>query len=174
MAQAVDLVVDEGVLFDIHILAGNVRLGLVVVVVGNEKFYRRIGEKGAHLGAELGGEGLVGLENEGGTVHAGDDVRHGEGLTRSGHAEQGLHAVAAGETFYQPVNGGRLITRGGVFTFQDELVHVLSFRGMSKMGEILHSNYSTTDALMQYIFLPFLKKVCRAIASNNVKIRRST
>ena len=51
MAQAVDLIVDQRVLLNVHILAGNVGLRLVVVVVGNKILHRRIRKKGAEFGA---------------------------------------------------------------------------------------------------------------------------
>ena len=61
MAQAVNFIVDKGILLDIHILARNVRLGLVVVVVGNEIFHSGIGKEFTHLGADLRRQGFVGL-----------------------------------------------------------------------------------------------------------------
>ena len=51
MAQAVDLIVDQRVLLNVHIFAGNVGLRLVVVVVGNKILHRRIRKKGTEFGA---------------------------------------------------------------------------------------------------------------------------
>ena len=59
MAQAVDLVVDRGVLLDVEVLGRDVGLGLVVVVVGDEVLDRVLGEELAELVAELRGQRLV-------------------------------------------------------------------------------------------------------------------
>ena len=55
VAQALDLLVDGGVLLDIGVGVGDVGLGLVVVVVGNKIFHRIIWEKLPEFRAELGG-----------------------------------------------------------------------------------------------------------------------
>ena len=90
VAQLVDFVVDHRVLLDVHVLAGDVRLGLVVVVVGDEVFHRVVREELAELGAELGGKRLVVRQHQGRAVDVGDDVCHREGLARAGHAQQRL------------------------------------------------------------------------------------
>ena len=59
VAETVDLVVDRGVLLDVEVLRGDVGLGLVVVVIGDEVLDRVIGEELAELVAELGRERLV-------------------------------------------------------------------------------------------------------------------
>jgi hypothetical protein len=65
VAHAVDLLVDGGFLLDIGVAAGHIGLRRVVVVVGDEIFDRVVGEEVLHLAVELGGEGLVGGEDEG-------------------------------------------------------------------------------------------------------------
>ena len=79
VAQAVDLVVDRRVLFDVEVLGGNVGLGLVVVVVADEVLDRGVGEELAELVAELRRQGLV----------VGDDQRRAlQALDRRGHRER--------------------------------------------------------------------------------------
>ena len=90
MAQFVNFIVDGRILFDIQILARDIRLGLVVVIIGNEIFHRIIGEKLPKLCAKLGGKGLVVGKDQGGTVDLFDHVCHGEGLARARHAEKHL------------------------------------------------------------------------------------
>ena len=59
VAQPVDLLVDRGVLLDVEVAARDVRLGLVVVVVGDEVLDRVVGEERPELVAELCRERLV-------------------------------------------------------------------------------------------------------------------
>ncbi len=60
MAQAVDLVVDRAVLFDVGVARGHVRLGLVVVVVAHEVLDPIVGEELAQLVGQLGASDLLG------------------------------------------------------------------------------------------------------------------
>ena len=59
VAQPVDVVVPRRVLLDVEVGLRDVRLGLVVVVVGDEVLDRVVGEELPELVAELGGERLV-------------------------------------------------------------------------------------------------------------------
>ena len=64
MTEAVDLVVDRGVLLYIGVGLWDVGLGLVVVVVGDEVLDAVVGEELAELVGKLGSQGLVRSENE--------------------------------------------------------------------------------------------------------------
>ncbi len=57
--QPLDLVVDRGVLLDVGVRLRDVRLGLVVVVVGDEVLDGVVGQQLAELVGQLGGERLV-------------------------------------------------------------------------------------------------------------------
>ena len=109
VAELVDLLIDVGVLGDVGVGAGEVGFGLVVVVVGDEVLGGVFGEELAELGVELGGEGLVGGDDEGGAGVAGDDVGHGEGLAAAGDAEEGLVLVAGLEALHELVYGLGLV-----------------------------------------------------------------
>ncbi len=98
MPQAVDLLVDGGILLDVGVAGREIRLGLVVVVVGDEVLHGVVGEELAELVAQLGGQRLVGSHDQRRLSHPGDDVGHGEGLARAGHAEQRLAAITALQT----------------------------------------------------------------------------
>ena len=91
-AQAVDVVVDRGVLLDVGVGLRDVGLGLVVVVVGDEVADGVLREEALELAVELRGERLVVRDDERRPVDPGDDVGHGEGLAGAGHAEQHLAA----------------------------------------------------------------------------------
>ena len=121
MAQAVDLVVDSAVLFNIGIGAGNVGLRLVVVVVADEVLHRIVGEKRAELGTQLCRQRFVVRQHQRGAVALGNDVGHGKGFAAAGHAQQGLAAVAPLNALYQLLNGLGLVTRGGIVGDEMEL-----------------------------------------------------
>ena len=71
VAQAVDVLVDGGVLLDVGVGLGDVGLGLVVVVVADEVLDRVVGEEVLELAVELGGQGLVVGDDQGGPVERG-------------------------------------------------------------------------------------------------------
>ena len=93
MPHAVDLLVDRGFLLDVGVGARDVRLGLVIVVVGDE-LDGVVREKPLDLAVELGREGLVGGQDQGRALGLRDHLGHGEGLARTGDAEEDLGAVA--------------------------------------------------------------------------------
>ena len=75
VAQAIDLVVDRRVLLDVRVARRDVRLGLVVVVVADEVLDPVVREELAHLLGELGGEALVGGEDQRRPLHLLDRPR---------------------------------------------------------------------------------------------------
>ena len=110
--QPVDLVIGGGVLFDVGVRVGDVGLRLIVVVVGDEVFHGVLREKLLELRAELGGQGLVVGQHQGGPVHLCDDVGHGEGLAGAGDAQEHLFVNAVLKARGQGFDGLRLIARG--------------------------------------------------------------
>jgi len=90
VAHLVDLVVDGGILFDVGVRGGDVGLGLVVVVITDEILHGVVGEEGPEFVVELGGQRLVVGDDEGGALHALDDIGHGEGLPRTGDPQEDL------------------------------------------------------------------------------------
>ena len=94
MPQAVDVVVAGRVLLDVEVGLRDVRLGLVVVVVGDEVLDRVRGEELAELVAELGCERLVVRDHERRSLQLLDQPRHRRGLAGPGGTEQGLEPVA--------------------------------------------------------------------------------
>ena len=94
VAQAVDVVVDHRVLLDIGIRRGDVRLGLVVVVVRHEVLDRVVRKELAKLVAELRRERLVVGDHKRGSLQLLNDKRHRGRLTCPRSAEQGDEALA--------------------------------------------------------------------------------
>ena len=78
VAQALDFVVDGGVLFNIRVRVRDVRLGLIVVIVGDEVFDGVFREKLAELRTELRGKRFVVREHERRAVQLRNDVCHRE------------------------------------------------------------------------------------------------
>ena len=74
MTKFIYFVIDHGILFNVDILARNVRLRLIVVVVGNEVTHFIVGEEGTKLGANLCGKGFIGFQDEGGSTKFGNDI----------------------------------------------------------------------------------------------------
>ncbi len=109
VAQPVDLVVDGAVLLDIGVAGGEIGLGLVVVVVADEVLHPVLREELAHLVGQLGGQRLVGSDDERGTLHRFDRPGDGGALAAPGDAEQRLEAVAADDALRQLGDRGRLI-----------------------------------------------------------------
>ena len=83
----------ERFLLDVGVGARDVGLGLVVVVVGDEILDRVLREERLELAVELGGERLVGGEDQRRALRRLDDLGHRVGLARAGDAEQHLVAL---------------------------------------------------------------------------------
>ena len=104
-AEPVDVVVARAVLLDVDVGLGDVGLGLVVVVVGDEVLDRVRGEELLELVAELRGERLVVADHERRAADLLDDPGHRRGLARSRRAEQRLVALACVEV---PLESGSI------------------------------------------------------------------
>ena len=126
VAQAVDFLIDGGVLLDVGIGGGDVRLGLVVIVIGNEVLHPAVGEEGLQLRAELGRQGFVVGDDQGGLLHPLDHRRHGEGFAGARHAQQHLAVHARRHTPGQGVDGLGLVAAGLIGRLQHKLVHSTS------------------------------------------------
>jgi hypothetical protein len=90
--EPVDLVVYRGVLLDVGVRPRDVGLWLVVVVVGDEELDAVVRQHVAELGGELGGERLVGLDDQGRPLELLDHPGDGGGLARAGDPFEGLEA----------------------------------------------------------------------------------
>ena len=89
-SEAVDLLVDRGILLDEDVALRNVGLGLVVVVVADEVVDGVVWEEVAKLGVELGSQRLVVGEHERRPADLRDHVGHRERLAGAGHTHQHL------------------------------------------------------------------------------------
>ena len=108
-AHLLDVLVHRGVLLDEGVRTGHVGFRLVVVVIGDEVLHRILREELLELTVQLGRQGLVGRQDNGGPLDRLDHVGHGEGLAGPGHPEQGLVAQTVADTLDQAGDGGRLV-----------------------------------------------------------------
>ena len=111
MAQSLDLVIDRGVLFDEGVRLGDVGLGLVVVVVGDEVLDGVARQQLAELGRELGGERLVRLEHERGALQLFDQPSRGRALTRTRRTHEDDILFAVSDARSQLFDGLGLVAR---------------------------------------------------------------
>jgi hypothetical protein len=107
--QPVDLLVDIGILFDVQIVPGNVGLGLVVVVVGDEVFDRIVGEEVAELGIELGCQRLVVSKHQCGLLHLLDDVGDDVSLPGASSAQERLMLEPIADALHDGLDRLRLV-----------------------------------------------------------------
>ena len=123
MAQLVDFVVNGGILFDIGVRGRNIGLRLIVIIIGNKVFHGVIREKLLKLAVELGRQRFVVRNHQRGAVQRLYDVRHGEGFSRTRHAQKRLKLVSFPEAFHQRLDGLRLIAGGLKIRYQMKMIH---------------------------------------------------
>ena len=109
MAQAIDLIIDGTVLFNVGVGGRDVRLGLIIVVVRNKILHRIVRKKLAEFRAELGRQSFVVGQHQRGAVYPGNHVGHGKGFAAAGYTQQGLGPISGLNAFYEGINGLRLI-----------------------------------------------------------------
>ena len=114
MPQPFHVVVDRAVLLDVGVGLGDVRLGLVVVVVRDEVLDGVVRQHFPELVGQLGGQRLVRRHHQGGPLQSLDQPRGGGGLAGAGGAKQHHVALPRLDPALQVVDGGRLVTRGRV------------------------------------------------------------
>ena len=112
MAKLVDLIIDKGVFFDIHISAGDISLGLIVVVVGNKILHRVFREKFAKLRAKLRRQSFIMRKNKRGLIDSGNHVCHRKGFARTCDTKQRLHALACFNACHKIVDRLGLVACG--------------------------------------------------------------
>ena len=137
MAQAVDLIVDGAVFFNVGIGGRDICLGLIVVVVRHKILHRIVRKKLTELRAELGRQGFVVGQNQRGAVYPGNHVGHGKCFAATGYPQQGLGPVTGLNAFYEGINGLGLIASGLIRCHQLEfafLHFLLHFRPSRPIG----------------------------------------
>ncbi len=121
--EPVDLLVDRRVLLDVEVARRDVRLGLVVVVVGDEVLDRVAREVRPELVAELGRERLVVRDHERRPLEPLDRGRHRHRLARPGGPEQRDAARPLPDRRRDAVDRRRLVGGGRVDGIELERRH---------------------------------------------------
>ena len=86
-AQFVNFVVDAKVFFYVRVRDRNVSFRLVIVVIGDEIFYRIFREKGFEFAIQLGREGFVVAKYKRRSLKTLDDIRHGKSFAGTGYTK---------------------------------------------------------------------------------------
>ncbi len=110
--QRLQVLIDRGILLDVDVGRGDVRFGLVVVVVRDEVFDCVAGEELLHLAVELRRERLVVGEDQRRFAVGRDRVCQGHRLAAAGDSEQGLIPIAPDQSRRQFGDGTGLIPGG--------------------------------------------------------------
>ena len=148
---ALDLLVDGGVLLDVGIGLRDVRLGLVVVVVGDEVLHRVLGEELLQFREELRGERLVVRQDERGAVPLRDEVRHREGLAGARHALQDKAPFAGLQPLQQLRHRLRLVARRLERRLQFE--QPFAHRPSAALSAATISAYSLSASVVRFGFI---------------------
>ena len=121
--EALDLVVDRGVLLYVGVGARDVGLGLVVVVVGDEVLDGVVREELLELVGELGRQGLVRGDDEGGLLDPLEGPGRGGGLAGPGGPKEGRVALASLHAPGQALDSRGLVSGGLEIGFDLERGH---------------------------------------------------
>ena len=117
--QPLDLLVDRGVLLDVGVGLRDVRLGLVVVVVGDEVLDRVVRQQLAELVGELGGQRLVRRHHQRRALQPLDQPGGRGGLAGAGRAQQDDVGLPRPDPLLEVIDRGRLVT--GRLEVRDDL-----------------------------------------------------
>ena len=119
-SEALDLLVNRGIFFNVGVRTGNVGLRLVVVEVADEILHGIVREELLELAVELRSQRLVVRHDDRWTLQLLNHIRRGEGLAGPRHSKKRLVAVACGKGSSQARNRPRLIPLRTVFRLQFE------------------------------------------------------
>ena len=109
VTELVDLVVDLDCLFNVRVACGQVRFGLIVIIVRNKKLDRGVRKQFLEFGTELRGERFVVCKDERGLLHTLDDLCHGIGFSASRNAQENGQGIAGFDAFCERFDRLRLI-----------------------------------------------------------------
>ena len=123
MTKHIDLIIDLRVLFNIHITPRYIRLGLIIIIIGNKVLYRVFGKELSEFRTQLGGKRLVVRQHQRRTVDVGNDVSHSKGLTRACNAKKRLHTLPIKDALSKRRDGFGLISCWSIGRNQLKVIH---------------------------------------------------
>ena len=114
MPQTIQFCIGVGIFFDISIRRGNIRLRLVIVIIGHKKLYGVVGEKLPELRTKLCCQRLVMSQHQRGALQLLDHVGHHKGLARAGNTQHGLLFQTQFGASHKLLDGLGLSARRGI------------------------------------------------------------
>ncbi len=130
VAHPVNGFVDGGVFLDVEVGLGDVGLRLIIIVVADKILHRVVREELLELAVELGRQGLVGGQDQGGQVQFGHGVGDGKGLAGPGDPQQHLVGIPVPNPRHQFSDGLGLVAGGRERSDEMELVGHIGFIGI--------------------------------------------
>ena len=125
-SQLLDLLVDREILLDIGVRRGQIGLGLIVVVVGNEVLDGIVRKEVLELAIELSCKRFVVAQHECRTVELGNDVGDRKGLARSRNTQQRVVGRMRADRAHQFGNCFGLVARWLIVRYEFEVHRVQS------------------------------------------------
>ena len=135
MAQLIDFVINLAVLFNVGVRSRDIRLRLVIIVVGDKVFHCVFRKKLAKLGTQLRCKRFVVRQYQRRPVGLCDHICHGKRLAGARDAKQRLLLITAGNARNQFFNCLRLVAGGPVIADQLKMVQRgTPFQSVSSIG----------------------------------------
>jgi len=90
VSHLIDLFIDLGVLLDIGVSRWDIGFGLIIIVIADKKFDSILRKEFLKFPIELGSQGFIMGDDQGGLLYLLNHISHGEGLPRTGHPQKDL------------------------------------------------------------------------------------
>ena len=143
VTQPVNLIIDRRILFDERVARRDIRLRLVIVVIGDEVLHPIIREELSHLLSQLCGKTLIGRQNQRRPLHLFDRPRNRCRFTRTSDAKQGLESMTGLYALCERRNRVWLVSRWR--KLRNDLEHFLAFCGHIGTHSILDTSTTGTS-----------------------------
>ncbi len=125
MPEPFNLVINGAVFFYKRIRMGDIRLRLIIIVIGNEKLNRIFRKELFKLTAQLRRQRFIVRQNERRALELLDDLRHRIGFSRAGDTQKRLLLKTHFHTVRERLYRLRLIPGGRIFTDNLKVRHIL-------------------------------------------------
>ena len=147
--QPLDVVVDRAVLLDVGVGLGDVRLGLVVVVVRHEVLDGVVRQHLPQFIGQLRSQRLVRRHHQGGPLQPFDEPRRGGRLAGAGGTEEHDVALARSDALLEFLDGGGLIACGRNSLTTSNSPPARTMSSTARYSECARTGYSVAKAMFQ-------------------------
>ena len=124
MAQLVNFIIYRRILLNISVCRRNIRLRLIVVIIGHKILYCIFRKEFPKFRTKLSSKSLIVCEDECRTIKSSNNIGHGKCFSRTGNAEQRLFVEAAFNAINKLVYCLRLIAHGRILRMENEFIHI--------------------------------------------------